>query len=300
MKVAATVINMDCEPMTRESMEYLVKNTSKDSFVFLTDNGSYAPPKPTYDYFTYYIQQNDGVNLVWYKLKTFLEERNIDVLVCCHADFFIDEENWDHKVQQAFEQDDKLVMGGFVGSNEVGADGGRGGGTHLGFIGGTYRNGVGSFWKHHGKLLTGVMPAACYDHCGLIYRVRDFDLLKSFFPDSPPMHFEDRILPVAANYYGYHCAMIGIDCDHLSGAKNSGMENYNNAVKRWLDKIGRKYPEDGNFDHVAYIEAERQFLGKWRDDLHFIPFKVFDDYSIKTQELPVTFVPRIPGFIRKV
>ena len=300
MKVAATVVNMDCSHMSEESMEYLVKYTSSDSFVFLTDNGSNIPPKPTRDYFTIYLRPNEGINLVWYRLKEFLEKRDIDVLVCCHADFFISEENWDHKIRDAFEADPKLIMAGFVGSNEVGADGGRGGGTHLGFVGGTYRNGTGSSWKHHGKLLEGVKPAACFDHCGLVYRVSAFDTLKSFFPDAPPMHFEDRILPVAANYHGYHCAMIGIDCDHLSGAKNSGMDNYYDAVKRWLDKAGIKHPEDGNYDHVAYIEAERQFLGTWRDDLHFIPFIVHDDYSIKTVNLPANHIPRVPGFIRKV
>lgn len=281
MKVGATVINMDCTAMARESMEYLLENTSEEGFVFLTDNGSAEPPEEVEEYPTVYIKQNDGVNLVWYKLKEFLEQRGIDVLVCGHADFFIVERDWDKKVRKAFEDDPKLVLASFVGSNAVDSSGGRGAGTHLSFVGNKYRNGPGSPWKAHGKKAEGIMPAACFDHCVMIYRVSEFDTLAGFFPDPPPMHFEDRILPVAANYHGYHCALIGVDCDHISGAKTTGMENYFNAVKRWLDANGMEHPEDGNYDRTSYLEAENRFLSKWRDEIGFVPFNVEEGYRIR-------------------
>ena len=286
MRVGVTVVNMDCEHFARESMEYLVANTSKDSLVFLTDNGSLHPPAEHPDYPTFYIDQNDGVNLVWYKLKEFLKENEIDVLVCGHADFYIVEKDWDRKVADAFDSDPKLIMASFVGSSGVGMAGGRGR-TYLGFVGQKYVNGQGSPWNRHGQKAEGVIPAGCFDHCVMIYRVSEFDTLLSYFPEAPPMHFEDRILPVAAVYNGWHCAIIGVDCDHLSGAKGSGMDNYHEAVKRWLDKLGRDYPADGGYDHVAYIEAEKQFLGKWRDDVLFIPFSVNSDYSVKSARLGV-------------
>jgi hypothetical protein len=267
--------------MARESMEYLVKNTSKDSFVFLTDNGSTEEISDHPDYPTFRISQNDGVNLIWYKMKEFLHENEVDILMCGHADFFIVEPDWDKKVQEAFEADKKLIMAGFVGSNQVDSNGGRGAGTILSFVGNRYRNGGGSPWRSHGKHAEGITPAACFDHCGLIYRVAAFDELKSYFPAAPPMHFEDRILPVAANYHGYHCATIGIDCDHISGAKSTGMPNYFDAVKRWLDATGQAHPEDGNYDRASYLVAESQFIKKWRDEMHLIPFTVKDDYTIE-------------------
>jgi hypothetical protein len=283
MKVGATVINMDCEPMARESMEYLVENTSDEGFVFLTDNGSMNAPslEEHPDYPLYKIAINEGVNLVWYKLKDFLIKNEVDILLCGHADFFVVEKDWDKKVKEAFEADDKLVLAGFVGSNEVDSNGGRGAGTHLSFVGNKYRNGPGSPWKAHGRKAEGVMPAACFDHCVMIYKVSEFDRLRSYFSEAPPMHFEDRILPVAANYHGYHCALIGVDCDHISGAKSTGMPNYFDAVKRWLDANNMPHPTDGNYDRTSYIEAEKQFLGKWRDEVHLIPFKVKDDYTLE-------------------
>jgi len=284
MKIGATVVNMDCEAMARESMEYLVENTSDDSLVFLTDNGSLNYVEDHPDYQILRISQNDGINLIWYKMRTYLEENNVDVLVCGHADFFIVEKNWDLKVKQAFEEDDKLILAGFVGSPGIGGNGGRTHGVYLNFMGNTYRNGVGSPHTVHGSRLEGIKPAGCFDHCCMIYKVDAFDIMKGFYSyPPPPMHFEDRFLPTAANYNGFHCAIIGVDCDHTSGAKATGMENYNNAVKRWLDKEGMKHPEDGNYDRAAYLEAEKQFLTEWRDNLSFIPFHVRPDYTVMTR-----------------
>jgi hypothetical protein len=280
MKVGATLINMDCEPMAREGMEFLVKNTSKDAYIFLTDNGSIIPPERHPDYDTFYIPRNDGVNLVWYKLKKLLQKEQVDVLVCGHADFFILEKDWDKKVLQAFEEDDRLVLAGFVGSGGIGSNGGRTHGVYLNFMGGRYQNGNGSPHHVHGQRITQIIPAACFDHCCMIYKVSEFDQIKSWFPNAPPMHFEDRILPTAANYHGYRCALIGVDCDHISGAKATGMNNYYTAVARWLDDLGWPHPEDGNYDCVTYLEAERQFLSRWRDELKFVPFRVNSDYSL--------------------
>lgn len=287
MKIAATLINMDCEPMAREGMEFLLKNSSDDALVFLTDNGSTVPPEFNSSYTTYRIQQNEGVNLVWYKLKHFLNEHSVDILVCGHADFFILEKDWDKKVQVAFENDPKLILAGFVGSCGIGSNGGRTHGVYLNFMGGNYKNGNGSPHHIHGQRITEIIPAGCFDHCCMIYKVSEFDLIKSWFPNAPPMHFEDRILPAAANYYGYHCALIGVDCDHLSGAKSTGMANYYTAVARWLDSLGWPHPEDGNYDRAAYLEAERQFLTKWRDEVHLVPFHLDANYTLHTRaELP--------------
>jgi hypothetical protein len=266
-------------------MEYLVKNTSKDAFVFLTDNGSFTPIENHPDYPTFRIPVNDGANLVWYKMKEFLAENKVDILVCCHADFFILEKDWDKKVQEAFEADDQLVLAGFVGSRGVGSNGGRSHGVFLNFMGNTYRNGKGSPHSVHGQRINTLLPAACFDHCAMIYKVAEFDTLKSFWPDPAPFHFEDRILPAAANYHGYHCALIGVDCDHISGAKGTevGMRNYFEMAKRWLDAHGLKHPEDGNYDRTIYLLAERQFLDVWGARAHFLPFNVLHDYTVQTK-----------------
>jgi hypothetical protein len=286
MKVGATLINMDSTPIAREGMEYLLKNSSEDCLVFLTDNGSTEPPEEVAEYPTVYIEQNDGVNLVWYKLKDFVEKNNIDILVCCHADLFVLEKDWDKKVKEAFESDKKLILAGFVGSWGIDANGGRSRFVNkqdavlLNFAGGKYKNGKGSSYLAHGGKLEGVRAAACLDHCAMIYRTSMLDILKSFFPDPPPMHFEDRVLSVASNYYGHHCAIIGIQCDHISGAKSLGAPNYFETVKRWLSATGREHPKDGNYDYACYLAAEKQFLDKWREELSFIPFYVTEDYLI--------------------
>jgi hypothetical protein len=266
-------------------MEYLLENTSKDSFVFLTDNGSLTPIANHSAYPTLKIPVNEGVNLLWYKMKEFLAQNEVDVLVCCHADFFILEKDWDKKVQEAFEADDQLILAGFVGSRGVGSNGGRSHGVFLNFMGNTYRNGKGSPHSVHGQRINTLIPAACFDHCAMIYKVAEFDTLKSFWPDPAPFHFEDRILPAAANYNGYHCALIGVNCDHISGAKGTeaGMKNYFEMAKRWLDAHGLKHPEDGNYDRTIYLLAEHQFLDVWEARLHFLPFNVLHDYTVQTK-----------------
>jgi hypothetical protein len=282
LRVGVTVVNMDCTEAARESMEYLVKNTSSDSFVFLTDNGSFSDVEEHPDYPTFRIPVNDGVNEVWYKMKDYLAEHGVDILVCCHADFFILEQDWDKRVREAFEADKKLIMAGFVGSRGVGSNGGRTHGLYLNFMGNTYRTGQGSPHSAHGERADGIIPVGCFDHCGMMYRVSEFEILRSFFPDPPPIHFEDRILPAAANYYGYHCAVIGIDCDHTSGAKAAGMDNYYALAKRWFDEKGIPHPENGDYDHAIYLIAEHRFLDKWRDELGLIPFNVLPDYTVVT------------------
>ncbi|MBU8920992.1 MAG: hypothetical protein KOO63_04025 [Bacteroidales bacterium] len=285
LRIGVTVVNMDCGDAASEAMEYLVNNTSEDAFVFLTDNGSIEPPEDHPDYPTLRLPVNDGVTGVWYKMKDYLAENKVDVLVCCHADFFILDKDWDRVVSDAFTRDEKLILASFVGSRGVGSNGGRSHGLYLGFVGNQYRTGNGSPFSVHGSKTEGIIPAACFDHCVMIYKVAEFDLLRTFFPDPPPIHFEDRILPAAANYYGYHCAVLDVNCDHTSGAKGTqvGMENYYTLAKRWLDERGIEHPADGNYDRTLYLIAEHRFLDEWRDEKHFVPFNVLPDYRVETK-----------------
>ena len=269
-----------------ECLELLVKNSSKElTDVILVDNASPNPERLQSLIFdkvkvdrVIRIDQNDGVNSVFHKTLSQLQE--YDIIAHFHCDLMIVDNAWDELVAMAFDIDPKLGLAGMVGSYEIDGAGGRGLGCHTTYMGYKYRSGQGSPAEIHGARTQGVISAAVLDHCSMIFRKSVLEQLPAQLEAGfAPHHFGDRIWCCEVLNRGYHIALLGIDCDHFGGASGIGLSEYMAMSRRWLEKYDIPHDSESP-DGALYKEAERIFLSKWRDTLHFIPLRVNSDYSI--------------------
>jgi len=287
-KLAAVVTCMDSGPLAEEALHYLKENSDPEiTTLILVDNGSYTPlPKYDADVVVRY-EENIGANAVFHRLIPDLETLDIDVVAYLHCDVMVREKNWDHRLLEYFNADDKLGLVGFVGSNEIDGAGGRGSGTMCSFIGAEYNTGWASPASVHGYTATGLHPAAVLDHAVMVFPLHVLKELPKQEEMHTPGHFYDRILSCEILHRGYHLAVAGIACDHFSGGtglckapgEHIGLKNRNELYRKWLGENGLSANTE-NPDMDIYTEGERRFLGKWRDELHFIPLRVSVDYSI--------------------
>ncbi len=286
--LAAVVTCIDSGPLAEEALHYLRENSDPDiTTLILVDNGSYTPlPKYDADIVVRY-EENIGANAVFHRLIPKLEELEIDVVAYLHCDFMIREKHWDHILLHHFNEDDKLGLVGFIGSSEIDGLGGRGGGTMSSFIGEKYTTGWGTAASVHGAYVIDINPAAVLDHASMVFPVHILKELPAQEDMHTPGHFYDRVLSCEVLYRNYHVAIVGIDADHFSGGtglcrvpgEQLGLVNRDALYRKWLKE--HNLPADvENPDIEIYKEGERRFLGKWRDELKFIPLRVNPDYSI--------------------
>ena len=294
--------------LTHQCLEQLNKTCKTNPELLLIDNGSTEPPENLDKLKDLVFKQketsfsksqllpNDENIGVFPCFKQGLEHTQGDIIAFPHSDLLIWEDKWDERILDEFEKDPKLAVLGFLGSWEVDNWGGRGMGTTSNFQG----LDRGSKAQIHGSARADLMPCAVVDGCMMIFR-RSF--LEQVVDISwPPHHFYDRMLCCEAIQRELHVAMIGIQCDHISGqtanceeewkrlaCKWAGSElhisHYNEwAVKNiaWMRANCQLHTkaESNGWDEVIYLEAEMRFLQKWRDQLKFVPFKVNSDYSI--------------------
>lgn len=211
-----------------------------------------------------------------------------DVVAFFHSDLMVVEKGFDKRIINAFEIHPKLGLVGFVGSNEIDAAGGRGGGTTSNFQGGTYypsnadsdRNPrwVGSPAEAHGKRTrVGYEPAAVVDGCAMVLRRTAWEKI-GYRENFPPHHFYDRLISTQMLEAGYKIFVIGIACDHISG-QTVGGQAYVDFAELW--SIANLHPHKWvgipphyAWDQTVYQEAERQWLSEYRDRKHLVPIRV--------------------------
>lgn len=210
-------------------------------------------------------EQNTGV---WPTFYQGLDNSSASVVAYLHNDLYVYDDGWDEKILQAFENDEKLGLIGFVGSYEQDRDGGRGLGTMSNFQG---RDGVGSPAEAHGRRITDLRSAFVVDGCSMIFR-RDYlqhalyadaevkILLNEFGPikDFPPHHFYDRLLSLLMHILGYRTAVYGIACDHVSGQTANTQDSWHKTAEEWC--LAHRVHFSENWDHSIYLEAEKRFL----------------------------------------
>ncbi len=287
-KLAAVVTCMDSGPLAEEALHYLRENSDPNvTTLILVDNGSYIPLSKYDADVVIRFEENIGANAVFHRVIPKLDELEIDVVAYFHCDFMIRERGWDHRILACFNADKDLGLVGFIGSSEIDGAGGRGRGTMSSFIGAEYNTGWAAKASVHGRTAIGVHPAAVLDHASMIFSVQLLQTLPPQEATHTPGHFYDRVLSCEVLQRGYRIAIVGIACDHFSGGtglckalgEHKGVVNRDELYRKWL--VAHNLPSDTeNPDLEVYKEGERRFLGKWRDQLRFIPLRVNSDYSI--------------------
>lgn len=222
------------------------------------------------------MRPKEGNIGVYPTFKFGMENTTGDVVLFIHSDLIVDEYGFDVRLMDAFENDEKLGLVGFIGSNEIDNSGGRGLGTTSNFQGNSYvykgKNWNGSPARVHGMRDQRLSKAAVVDGCAMALRRTAFESI-GYRENFPPHHHYDRLLSCQVLESGYKVGVLGIACDHISGQSTNGSEEYETMARVWAESHGLQKGNQENWNSVIYLEAERQFLKEWRDEKHFIPRK---------------------------
>ncbi len=197
---------IDQHEVTDRCIAYIRATTVQPYEIIVIDNGSDVPYQDAV-----VNGENKGIPT---SLKQGYERAKGDIILFMHNDVLIHDHGWDIRVQSAFNDDPLLGVAGFFGGRGMNPDGGR---VHpesnmLGTV-------WGSPWNHHGTHQTGIVPAAVLDGLAMFFRKRMLD--EAGFPELPPHHWYDRILPLYYIDKGWRCATIGVGFDHGSGFTSS-------------------------------------------------------------------------------
>lgn len=290
-RLAVVVTCVDSKELAEEALHYLKENTTTDTEIILVDNGSYTPLQKYDADRIIRFSENIGVNAVFHRTIPELEESGFTHVAHMHCDVMLREKDWDEYLMFAFTTDPLLALIGLLGSNEIDGAGGRGLGTASSFFGGEYNTGWASKAEIHGRRVKGKEAAAVVDHLFMAFPI---EKLKQLPPQEnsgyAPHHFYDRILACEILNRGWRIALLGLDVDHFGGGTGLckvphdgpelGVVNRDDLYRRWLTSKGIVFKEGDNLDLIVYKEAERIFLNKWRDLLHFVPVKVGLDYRV--------------------
>ncbi len=266
--------------MVRDTLKHL-EDTTEVSIVAAIDNGSRQPlgmerwlPR---NLTVWRNAENTGNYPIFTQgLIISRHDPDTEILAFLHSDMFIYERGWDLRVIEAFKADHRLGLIGFIGSNEIDANGGRGLGTVSNFQGLAPNTGAAEI---HGKRIAGTEPAAVVDGCMMIFRRQCLEDC-GFEPDFPPHHFYDRLMSCQAREKGWRMATMGIACDHLSNQTVAHEQAYHELAEAWCKAQERpiELPEGGGWDLAVYREAERQWLTVYRDQRHLVPVHVDAEY----------------------
>jgi glycosyltransferase involved in cell wall biosynthesis len=286
MKLSVVIPVLNQFPLVQQTLKFLSQDATRPYELIVIDNGSDEEFKT--DLPDVKVIRYDDVLGSYPAFKIGLQESTGDVIAYFHSDFFVYEQGWEKRVLAEFEKDPRLGMIGFIGSNEIDQLGGRGGGTTSNFqgknvvileddmIGGqrTKYTWSGSPAEAHGKRNSGFTRAAVVDGCSMILRrtaLQDIGFRDNF----PLHHFYDRLIATQLLEKRWHIGVLGVECDHISGQTANAEEKWKQAARKWSTEHHISPGGLGiDWDHVIYLEAERQWLSEYRDKKHLIPIRI--------------------------
>lgn len=262
MKLSIVIPVHNAQEITAECLQKLDDNSTTHPQVVIIDNGSeVVTTYAGYDNLDIKQVRNDKNTGVWPTFKQGFDESDGDVIAYIHNDLMIHEKGWDQRVLDSFDADRSLGLVGVVGSDEWGANGGRGGGTMSNFLG----LGRGSAAEVHGRRVTDLRAALQVDGCAMIMN-RTAMLAIGFF-EWPPHHFYDRIYSLRMIKHGLHVAVLGIGCDHVSGQTANTQQGWQDTAEEWCKARGIMEMTAHNWDYTVYNVAEGMFLNELHEYL---------------------------------
>lgn len=288
MKLAVIIPVLNQHDLARTTLDFAVANLEKldSAHIVVLNNGSderfeyYNPNFPKLLEGTVVeLEKNIGVYPIFWEA---LKHTNADILAFIHSDLIIAEKGYEQRIIKAFEDNPKLGMLGFIGSDEIDSAGGRGLGTTSNFQGNKTERHLaneqviaweGSRAEVHGKRFDGLTSAAVVDGCAMVFRREVLEKIHQRL-NFPLHHFYDRLLSSEVREAGYDVAVLGIACDHISGQTVSHEGAYDDAAREWCEAHGLTMEGAHNWDSVVYREAERQWLAEYRDIKHLVPCEV--------------------------
>lgn len=284
--------------LTTQALKFLVDNkTNPETKIVAFDNGSDKDIEIPEGVEYMHVESNICNYPVFKELTTIAKT---SVIAVFHSDLFVYERGYDDKILQTFDENQQLGLVGFVGSNEIDGNGGRGSGTMSNFMGlGVKDDGGivinpsqawdpwtanpmpeipvkwrGSKAEIHGRRETNFARAAVVDGCSMIFRRKALEEI-GHRDNFPIHHFYDRLMSCMMLEKGWQVGVLGIQFDHISGQTANQEQGYHEIAQMWCEAHGlTKRTPDMSWDNVLYLEAERQFLTEYRDQKHLIPIKV--------------------------
>ncbi len=284
MTQLATVITcLDSPRLAKECTKWLRENSDPAiNTIILLDNGSYEPLEKFDADMVFRFARNEGANTIIHDMIPHLKVlagKDVEIVAYLHCDLMIREKGWDHRIIKEFDQDPKLALAGFVGSNQFDGNGGRGAGTVLNYQGYNYPEfGQATAARQHGEAFDGTRPVGVLDHCSLIFRIEQLKQLVPQRGHYAPGHFYDRILCCQVLLKAWHILYIGIACDHFSGGTAEGVPNMLEYYTEWLIQEGIAL--EANIDTAVYNEAQSRFFKEFKENKKVIPCLIKNNFTI--------------------
>lgn len=287
LSVVIPVLNqVDLAKATYKETRDNVDQTFDEVEFVIIDNGSDEPLNELDFEGAKIIRLEESVG-VYPTFELGMKEAQGEYVAFFHSDLVVWEKGWNNRVVEAFEKNPLLGMIGYIGSNEIDGSGGRGLGTTSNFQGRALeaetaegiKGWVGSAAAIHGKVSDGLSKAAVVDGCAMILRRKAYETIE-FRRDFPIHHFYDRLISTQLLQKYWEIAVLGIACDHFSGYTTAHEKKYHECAEKWsrVHIPEERWERDGigniNWDATIYREAERIWLGEYRDEIHFVPVRV--------------------------
>lgn len=284
-KLSIVITMLGQHDMTQFCLNKVVQHHKEDVEIIIIDNGcDFTPELPTVSGgpFTlktiYPPQGNLGVYPVY---KFGMENTTGDVVLFIHNDLIINEDAFDVYVKYLFATKENLGLLGFLGSDEIAKNGGKGYGTTSNFEAKTYtykdKVWTGTDALIYGSRYDGYTNAMILDGLAMGFRRSAWKKI-GFREDFPPNHYHDRLVPLQIIEAGYKVGILGIACDHMDAQTRSNEKKYHSIVQGWCEKnnVPAYIDENGktSWEYAIHMEAQRRLLKEWKDEKHFIPKKV--------------------------
>lgn len=231
--------------ITDECIDCALTYAHQNIEVIVVDNNSDTP----------YVR--DGVKVIRNKknagffpsLLQGIERASNDIVLTIHNDCFIWEEGFDIRLDNHFEQDDKLAIAGFFGARGLASNGARMF-CESNMVGKKY----GTPGNLHGNYIAKSHPSTIFDSYSMCF---NRNLLKTIDCISiVPHHFSDRLVCTRLLKAGYHARTIGIAHDHAGGFTSSTV-SMNTFTEDWCRE--RNLPMIENWDTTLYKYGEAMF-----------------------------------------